>query len=74
MTADVSVSPILLSEWNKVLYRSKKERELTDVMILRSAYHDFTHTILSDLSKGQGALCRRPQIKVSWRLNLISVA
>lgn len=33
-----------------------------------------THTILSDLSKGQGTLCRHEQIKVSRWLNLIRVA
>lgn len=39
-----------------------------------SGYHDFTHTIWSDLSKGQGILCSQEQIKVSQWLNLIIVA
>lgn len=39
-----------------------------------SACHNFTHTICSDPSKGQGVLCRHEQIKVSQWLNLIRVA
>lgn len=39
-----------------------------------SGYHDFTCTIWSDLSKGQGILCSHGQIKVSQWLNVISVA